>query len=296
MVEKGGLSIVTSLDLPLQKKVENIVRTEVDKDINYNLTNGAALVTNPKNGDILAMVGSRDYENEDFGKVNITTSLRQPGSSVKVITYSAALAKGYTAATMINDSATVFGLPGQSYAPVNYDGVFHGNVSLRIALANSINVPAVKTLQVVGIETMVNLAKNMGITTWNDPQKYGLSLTLGAAEVKMTDMATVYGTLSNEGQRVDLNPIIKITDSQGQKIFEKKDVQKSQVLDPGVSYIISNILADNAARSLEFVPYSPLNIPAYEVSVKTVTSVMVRDNCTKCIKPNILTAVWVGNT
>ncbi|HKC14606.1 MAG TPA: transglycosylase domain-containing protein, partial [Patescibacteria group bacterium] len=175
MVEKGGLSIVTSLDLPLQKKVENIVRTEVDKDINYNLTNGAALVTNPKNGDILAMVGSRDYENEDFGKVNITTSLRQPGSSVKVITYSAALAKGYTAATMINDSATVFGLPGQSYAPVNYDGVFHGNVSLRIALANSINVPAVKTLQVVGIETMVNLAKNMGITTWNDPQKYGLS-------------------------------------------------------------------------------------------------------------------------
>src|SRR5260221_7879688 len=115
---------------------------------------------------------------------------------------------------------------------------------------------------------MVNLDRNMGITTWNDPQKYGLSLTLGAAEVKMTDMATVYGTLSNEGQRVDLDPVLKITDAQGQTIYEKKDTPKRQVLDPGISYIISNILSDNGARTLEFGPSSPLNIPGYEVSVK----------------------------
>lgn len=291
MVEKGGLNITTSLDLSLQQKAENIVRTEVEKDVNYNLTNGAALVTNPKNGDILAMVGSRDYENPDFGKVNLTTSLRQPGSSVKVITYSAALAKGYTAATIINDSSTNFG----NYAPVNYDGTFHGNVSLRIALANSINIPAVKTLQTIGVSNMIALAKNMGITTWNNPEKYGLSITLGAAEVKMTDMATAYGTLANEGDRVDLNPVLKITDSQGQTVYEKKDVFKTKVLDPGIAYIISNILSDNGARSMEFGANSPLNIPNYEISVKTGTSDRLRDNWTIGYTSNFLTAVWVGN-
>jgi len=295
MVEKGGLNVVTSLDLNLQQKAENIVRNEVDKDARFNLTNGAALVTNPKNGDILAMVGSKDYDDPDFGKVNITTSLRQPGSSVKPITYSAALSRGYTAATIINDSPATFGLPGPSYTPVNYDGVFRGNVSLRIALANSINLPAVKTLQAIGVDTMVDLAKKMGITTWSSPERYGLSLTLGAAEVKMTDMATVYGTLSNEGQRVDLNPVLKITDSQGQTIFEKKDAAKRQVLDPGISYIISNILADNAARAMEFGTNSPLNIKGYEVSVKTGTSDRFRDNWTIGYTQNFLTAVWVGN-
>lgn len=295
MVEKGGLNVVTSLDLNLQKKTEDIVRTEVDKDAKYNLTNGAALVTNPKNGDILAMVGSKDYDDPDFGKVNITTSLRQPGSSVKPITYSAALSRGYTAATMLNDSPTTFGLPGPSYTPVNYDGLFRGNVSLRIALANSINIPAVKTLQAIGVNTMVDLAKKMGITSWGSPERYGLSLTLGAAEVKMTDMATVYGTLSNQGQRVDLNPILKITDSQGETIFEKKDLPKRQVLDPGVSFIISSILSDNAARAMEFGLNSPLNVKGYEVSVKTGTSDRFRDNWTIGYTPNFLTAVWVGN-
>ncbi len=291
MVEKGGLNIITSLDLSLQQKAENIVRTEVDKDVKYNLTNGAALVTNPQNGDILAMVGSRDYENPDFGKVNLTTSLRQPGSSVKVITYSAALTRGYTAATIINDSPTNFG----SYKPVNYDGTFHGNVSLRIALANSINIPAVKTLQTIGVNNMIALAKNMGITTWNNPEKYGLSITLGAAEVKMTDMATVYGTLANGGDRVDLNPVLKITDSQGQTVYEKKNIFKTKVLDSGVSFIISNILNDNKARSMAFGANSPLNIPSYEISVKTGTSDRLRDNWTIGFTPNFLTAVWVGN-
>lgn len=294
MVEKGGLNVVTSLDLNLQKKVEDIVKGEVNNDANYNLTNGASLVTNPKNGDILAMVGSKDYEEPNFGKVNITTSLRQPGSSVKVITYSQALSQGFTAATIINDSQATFGGPGPSYSPVNYDGVFHGNVSLRIALANSINVPAVKTLQAIGVNNMLELAKRMGITTWDEPQKYGLAITLGAAEVKMTDMATVYGTLANEGQRVDLDPILKITDSQGQTVF-KKSKESQKVLDPGISYIISNILSDNNARTMEFGTSSPLNIPGYEVSAKTGTSDKFRDNWTIGYTPNFLVAVWVGN-
>ena len=294
MVEKGGLSVTTSLDLKLQEKAQEIVRGEVEKDTAYNLSNGGALVTNPKNGDILAMVGSKDYENEDFGRVNITTSERQAGSSVKPITYSVALGSGFTAATFLNDSPVSFGEPGlPAYSPVNYDGTFHGNVSLRIALANSINVPAVKTLYVLGVNKMLDQARRMGITTWDNPQNYGLSLTLGAAEVKMTDMATVYGTLANLGERVDLNPIVKVSDSQGNLIFEKKDIPKTRVLDSGVAYIISNILSDNAARAMEFGTNSPINIP--DVSVKTGTSDKIRDNWTFGYTPNFLVAVWVGN-
>ncbi|HZQ29809.1 MAG TPA: PBP1A family penicillin-binding protein [Patescibacteria group bacterium] len=296
MVEKGGLSVTTSLDLKLQENAEQIVRDEVDKDAVYNLTNGAALITNPKNGDILAMVGSKDYENPDFGKVNVTVSPRQPGSSVKPITYAAALSKGYTAATIIPDTPTAFGQGNgiTPYVPVNYDGKFHGNVSLRVALGNSINIPAVKTLQNIGVPTMINLAKNMGITTWDNPGKYGLAVTLGAAEVKMTDMAEAYGTFANLGERVDLDPILKISDSQGNTIYEKKPI-KSRVMDQGIAFIISSILSDEGARVMEFGTNTPLTIPGHDVSVKTGTSDSFRDNWTIGYTPSILTAVWVGN-
>ncbi len=294
LVEKGGLNVTTSLDLKLNEKVQNIVKNEVDKDGQYNLSNGAALVTNPKNGDILAMVGSKDFEDPNFGRVNITTSLRQPGSSVKPITYSAALMNRFTAATILNDSPVSFGDPGAiRYSPVNYDGRFHGNVSLRIALANSINVPAVKTLYSIGINKMLSLAQEMGITTWDSPQKYGLAVTLGAAEVKMTDMATVYGTLANLGDRVDLDPLLKVSDAQGNVLYEKTNPEKTPILDSGIAYIISNILSDNGARSMEFGTNSPLNIAG--VSVKTGTSDQLRDNWTIGYIPNYVVAVWVGN-
>lgn len=293
MVEKGGLTVVTSLDLKLQEKVQDIVRNEVDKSTKYNLSNGASLITNPKNGDILAMVGSKNYDEPEFGKVNITTSLRQPGSSVKPITYAVALSQNFTAATIINDSPTTFGAPGPTYTPANYDGRFHGNLSLRIALANSINVPAVKTLATIGVKTMIDQARRMGITTWDSPEKYGLALTLGAAEVRMTDMTQVYGTLANLGERVDINPILKITDSQGEIVFEKDNPSKTRVLDSAVAYIISSILSDNAARAMEFGNGSPLNIP--DVSVKTGTSDRLRDNWTIGYNPDFVVATWVGN-
>jgi len=293
MVEKGGLSVVTSLDLKLQEKVQDIVRNEIEKDALFNLSNGAALVTNPKNGDILSMVGSRNYDEPNFGKVNITTSLRQAGSSVKPITYSTALSLGFTPATILNDSQVTFGDSYQTYTPVNYDGRFHGNISLRIALANSINVPAVKTLAVIGVKTMVDQARKMGITTWDNPEKYGLAVTLGAAEIRMIDMATVYGTLANLGDRVDLNPVIKVSDSQGNVIFEKINTSKTKVLDSGIAYIISNILSDNGARAMEFGTSSPLNIP--DVSAKTGTSDQFRDNWTFGYTPNFVVSVWVGN-
>lgn len=296
IVEKGGLSVVTSLDLNTQNMAQDIVRQEVDNDSFLNLTNGAALITNPRNGDILAMVGSRDYNDENGGNVNLTTALRQPGSSIKIVTYAAALSQGFTAATILDDSPVVYKSPGApSYSPVNYDGAYHGLVPVRIALANSFNIPAVKTLNKIGIPAMINQAKKMGITTWGNPDQYGLSLTLGAAEVKMTDLATVYGTIANLGQRVDLNPFLKITDYQGNIIYQKDGLGKEQVMDAGVAFILGNILSDNNARSWEFGTNSPLNIPNHIVSVKTGTTDSKRDNWTVGFTTSYLVAVWVGN-
>jgi membrane peptidoglycan carboxypeptidase len=296
MVEKGGLNVKTSLDLNLQQDVQQIVSDEVANDIYLNLTNGAALVTNPKNGDVLAMVGSKDYNGEDGGNVNLTTALRQPGSSIKVVTYATALSDGFTAASILDDSPITYQIPGSTpYSPVNYDGAFHGRVPLRIAFANSFNIPAVKVLQKVGIQTMINTAKRMGITTWGNPDQYGLSITLGAAETKMTDMATVYGTIANLGKKVNLDPILKVSNYDSSVFYQKQEELPNLILDPGVAYIISNILADNNARSLEFGANSPLNISNHIVSVKTGTSDNKRDNWTIGFTPQYLTAVWVGN-
>ncbi len=296
LVEKGGLSVTTSLDLKLQNEAQNIVKTEVDNNFYLNLTNGAALITNPKNGDILAMVGSRDYNDPNGGNVNITTSLRQPGSSIKVITYATALSNGFTAATILDDSPVTYTSPGApTYSPVNYDGAFHGRIPLRLAFANSFNIPAVKTLQKVGIVNMVDMGKKMGITTWGEPSQYGLAITLGAAEVKMTDMAEVYGTIANSGNKVNLDPVLKITDYQGSLVYQKGAPEEKSVIDRGIAFIIANILSDNKARSLAFGANSLLDIPNHTVSVKTGTSDNKRDNWTVGFTPSRLVAVWVGN-
>ena len=295
MVEKGGLRVKTTIDLDIQNKAQNIVAEEVSSASGLSVGNGAALITNPKTGEILAMVGSKDYQDSDGGKVNLTTSLRQPGSSIKPITYAAALSNNFTAATILEDTPVSFSSPGgPTYSPVNYDGAFHGRVSLRIALANSYNIPAVKTLNRIGVPTMVDLAKKMGISTWKDPDNYGLSITLGAAEVKMTDMAAVYGVLANGGKRVDVNPILEITDVQGY-LVEKNQPKAREVLDQGVSFILSHILADNGARARAFGPNSILNIPGHTVSVKTGTSDNKRDNWTIGYTPSYVVATWVGN-
>ncbi|OGH05157.1 MAG: hypothetical protein A2W22_05805 [Candidatus Levybacteria bacterium RBG_16_35_11] len=293
MVEKGGLTVKTSLDLKTQEQAQEIVKNEVLNNSAYGISNGAALVTNPTNGDVLAMVGSIDYYEPNGGNVNVTTSLRQPGSSIKIVTYAAALSHGFTAATILDDSPVTYSSYNTPYSPVNYDGRFHGKVPLRLAFANSFNIPAVKTLNAIGIPTMVNLGKQMGITTWTDPKDYGLSITLGAAEVKMTDMATVYGTVANSGKKVTTNPILKITDYKGKVIEEKGSDDGEKVLDPAIAYILSNILQDNRARSIEFGPNSALNIP--NVSVKTGTSDNKRDNWTIGYTSQRLVAVWVGN-
>lgn len=295
-VERGGLKVTTTLDIDTQKMAEQIVSDEVDRDGYLGIGNGAALITDPKSGDILAMVGSRDYFDTDRdGNVNVTTSLRQPGSTIKLITYSLALSKGMTEATILDDTPLTVSYQGSpSYTPVNYDGKFHGKVPLRIAFANSFNIPAVRVAQKLGVDELVSFGKKMGISSWGSPDNYGLSITLGAAEVSMVDLATAYGTIANNGSRVTLNPILQITDAEG-RTLEQKKATSEQIVSPGVAFIVSDILSDNRARSIEFGSNSPLTVSNQRVSVKTGTTDNKRDNWTIGYTPDILVATWVGN-
>lgn len=296
-VEKGGLSVVTSLELKTQGMTQKAVFDEVEQNAQLGFTNGAVLVTNPKNGDILAMVGSKDFADENGGNVNVTTAPRQPGSAIKIVTYAAALSRGFTAATMLNDSPVSFptapGLP--AYTPVNYDGRLYGTLPLRYAFGNSLNIPAVKTLSRIGIPTFVSLGKKMGIKSWGGADRYGLPITLGGAEVTMLDLATAYGVVANGGVRVDLNPTLRLTDGKGNVLEEKNTPLGEPVLDEGAAFILSDILADNKARERAFGPNSLLVIPGKTVSVKTGTSDNKRDNWTVGFTPSLVAVVWVGN-
>ncbi|NTU46560.1 PBP1A family penicillin-binding protein [Candidatus Roizmanbacteria bacterium] len=295
LVEQGGLSITTTLDLPLQQKAEQILREELEKIKNLNVTNGAILVTKPKTGEILAMVGSVDYFAAPSGAYNVTTALRQPGSSIKPLMYSLALDRGYTAASLIDDSPVSFPNPwGPAYTPLNYDGRYHGKVPLRMALANSYNIPAVKVLNAVGVDSFVEQAKRLGITTWTDQSRFGLSLTLGGGEVHMTDMAEAYGTFANAGNKATLSPVKGIYKIDGSTLYAFQPEQK-KVLNEGVAFIISHILADNFARQNAFGAHSSLEIPGYTISVKTGTTNDKKDNWTIGYNGDYLVAVWVGN-
>src|SRR3989344_2465196 len=294
VVSQGGLKIYTSLDLDLQKEVEKIISSEISSLSSLNVQNGAAMVTDGKTGQILSMVGSRDYHYPGFGNFNVTLSLRQPGSSIKVVTYAAAFKAGYSPGNTILDTPISFKDPwGKSYTPVNYDGTFRGPVSIRQALGSSLNIPAVKMLYTIGLDSMIQTAKDMGITTFNKPQNYGLSITLGGADIRMIDMMTVYGTLSNVGQLQRVTPILKVTDSTGEVLEEYKSDTKTAIK-PGIAYLVTSILTDNNARSLAFGPNSLLNLgPA--VAVKTGTSDNKRDNWTFGYTSDFVVGVWVGN-
>lgn len=294
-IETGGLSVSTTLDLNIQTEAETILREELEKIKYLDVSNGAILVTRPKTGEILAMVGSVDYFASPSGAFNVTTALRQPGSSIKPIMYSLALEKNYTAASIIDDTPVVFVAAGaEPYRPVNYDGRFHGKVQLRYALANSYNVPAVKILQTLGVAQLINHGKRMGITTWGDTSQYGLSLTLGGGEVTMIDMATAMGVFANGGERVNLTPIKRLQDTSGRSL-DYENTPPTKVMNEGVAYIISDILSDNIARQAAFGAGSALEIPGYKVAVKTGTTDQKKDNWTIGYTPDFLVAVWVGN-
>ncbi len=294
-VEEGGLNVITSLDLDIQNEAEKIVKEELEKVAALNISNAGMLVTKPETGEILAMVGSADYFAEPSGAFNVTTGFRQPGSSIKPVTYALALENGYTAATILDDVPTAFGIPGGApYVPVNYDGRFHGRVPLRYALANSFNIPAVKLLNTFGVDQLIIFGRKMGITTWDDSSRFGLSLTLGGGEVRMTDMATVFGTLANQGERVMVTGVKRVYDARNKTLFDYSP-RKKRVVSEETSYILSDILSDNFARRWEFGTRSALEIPGYKVAVKTGTTDMKKDNWTIGYTPDFVVTVWVGN-
>ena len=301
VVEQGGLRVTTTLDLDLQEFAEATVATEVAKLEKYDVGNGASLVTRPKSGEILAMVGSKDYfaEDED-GKVNIIFANRQPGSSIKPLNYALALRdERITPSTVLADIPTCFVVAGQPlYCPRNYDGQFHGAVQTRFALGSSYNLPAVKVLALNGIDNFVEFATNMGITTFTNPDNYGLSLTLGGGEVKPYDMAVAFGVFANQGIKQPLISILKVEDWRGEVLEEVDldEIEGDRVLDPDVSFLISHILHDNNARVPAFGESSFLNVGGHpEVSVKTGTTNDRRDNWTIGYTSHILVATWVGN-
>lgn len=303
LVENGGLTVTTTLDYSIEKEAEKIVKEEIDKLKNFKVGNGAAAVMDPKTGEILAMVGSKDYfDTENDGNFNAALGSRQPGSSLKPIMYATAFEKGYTPATMIMDVKTEFpsGDPKNPvYAPVNYDGKYNGPMQLRFALGNSINVPAVKMLAKVGIKDVMQNAFDMGIENWEPTQKnienVGLSLVLGGREATLLQEVTAFSVLANGGVKQDPVAILKVVDPKGNTIFENKKRSGNRVLPANVVYLVSHILLDNVARTLVFGPNSYLNIPGKTVSAKTGTTDDKRDNWTLGYTPSYSVGVWVGN-
>lgn len=304
LVEQGGLKVTTTLDWKIQEQAEKIVKEEVEKLKTLKVSNGAAVVIDPQTGQILAMVGSKDYNATESGglKFNVVTQgLRQPGSAIKPVIYAAAFKKGYTPATLLMDVETHF--PGgegkPDYIPKNYDGKFRGPVQVRLALGNSINVAAVKMLAMVGIKEALATAYEMGLTTLKPTDdnltKLGLSLTLGGGEVKLLDLTSAFGVLATGGLRQEPISILKVQDNHGKTLFEAKPTLGQKVLSPQVAFLVSHILADNEARKDIFGPNSWLVVPGKTVSVKTGTTDDKKDNWTVGYTPSFAVGVWVGN-
>ncbi len=303
MVEQGGLKVTTTLDWKIQQEAEKIVKEEVDKLKGLQVSNGAAAVLDPKTGEILAMVGSKDYSATDTGglKFNVVTQgLRQPGSAIKPIIYATAFKKGYTPTTLIMDVETHF--PGgdkPDYIPKNYDGKFRGPIQVRYALANSINIVAVKMLAMVGVKDALVTAYDMGLNTLkptdDNLKRLGLSMTLGGGEVTLLDLTSAFGVFATGGVRHEPLSILKVQDTHGKTLFEAKPGSGQRVLSPQVSFLISNILSDNEARKEVFGPSSWLVVSGKTVSVKTGTTDDKRDNWTVGYTPSFAVGVWVGN-
>jgi penicillin-binding protein 1C len=302
LVENGGLKVYTTLDLDLQTSAQDIVAEEIEKVKDFNITNGSVMVLDPKSGEILTMVGSKDYFSTEIdGKFNVAVNgLRQPGSSIKPVTYLTALREGYTPSSMLIDVLTTFA-PNDTtkpYEPKNYDGKYHGPVALRTALGSSLNTTAVKLLARVGVQNMLQTAFDMGFVTLEPTtenlRNFGLAVTLGGGEVHLIDTVTAYSSFANGGHRVEPVSILKVEDHDGNILYEYKPVEGKKVLDPGEAFLINDILSDNNARLLAFGANSLLNT-GKPIAVKTGTTNDQRDNWTIGWSQTTMVGVWVGN-
>ncbi|PIV47283.1 hypothetical protein COS21_00785 [bacterium (Candidatus Gribaldobacteria) CG02_land_8_20_14_3_00_41_15] len=299
MIEQEGLKIYTTLDLYKQKIAEEVIAAQAEKnEKNYEATNAALISLDPKTGQILAMVGSRDYFNDEIdGQVNVTTSPRQPGSSLKPVVYAAAFLRGYTPDTVLYDVVTNFSVdPNNPYEPHNYDSKEHGPVTIRKALAGSLNIPAVKTIYLAGIDNVLNLAADFGYTTLSDRSRFGLSLVLGGGEVKLIEHANAYSVFAREGLINPIAAILKIEDKNGKVIEEFKKPEEKRVLDPKVARMVNGILSDNSARAYIFGENNWLTLGSRPIAAKTGTTNDYHDAWTMGYTPSIVTGVWVGNS
>lgn len=320
-VNRSGFRVKTSLDLTYQAIAQKAVAAQVARLAKQKVTNGGLISFDPYSGEILSMVGSMDWANEDFGKFNVVFARRQPGSSFKPIVYTKAFSDGMKTTDILHDKPTDY----SGYKPKNYDGKFRGDVTLRKALANSLNVPAVELLNKVGVRDAVDLAKDMGMTTLTDPDRYGLSLVLGGGEVELFELTRAYGVLATGGELVPSHPILAIEDKLGKKIYEYNPFTKKEednfnpgvislfegtaepfkdkfiggggskrVVDEASAYLTTHILADDKARGEIFGTGSALLL-SRQSGAKTGTTDDYRDSWTIGYTPDVVTGVWIGN-
>jgi len=305
-VVNQGLSIITTLDVEMQNDAEEIVnRYALSNATRFNAENAALVAVDPKTGQILTMVGSRNYFDPDIdGNYNIALTHRQPGSAFKPFVYAAAIAKGYTPEAILFDLPTQFSTacsPGDvynneapCYAPQNYDQTFRGPMTLTKALQQSINIPAVQTLYLAGVKNVIDLATRMGIEGLGDPKSYGLSFALGAAEVRLLDITSAYGVFGNDGIRHAPTGILEVTDKKG-KVLEKYEERGEMILDANVARQMASIMSNNEARVPAYSPNNPLTVAGFDVAAKTGTTNESRDAWTVGYTPTLAVGVWAGN-
>jgi 1A family penicillin-binding protein len=304
-VYNGRLRITTTLDWNLQQESEKIIREGALKnEKNFRASNAGLVAIDPKSGQVLAMVGSRDYSDSSVdGQVNVTLAHRQPGSAFKPFAYATAFKKGYTPDTVLFDLKTQFSTACSPYdfsntypcyAPDDYDGIFRGPMTLRDALAQSINVVAVKTLYLAGIQETINTARDLGITTLTDSKRYGLTLVLGGGEVTLLEMTAAYGAFANDGVRYETTPLLKVANANGNTL-ETYEAKGTQVLDKEIARKINSVLSDNNARAPAFGAGSPLYFQNADVADKTGTTNDYRDAWVIGYTPKIVVGAWAGN-
>ena len=309
VLNNGGLRVITTIDMDLQQKAEEIVKQYVAmNEKKFNAHNAGLVAIDPKTGQILVMVGSRDYfDVAHEGNFNVALAKRQPGSAFKPFVYAAAFEKGYTPDTVVFNVRTEFStrcdpegnpLPGATasmcYRPENYDHQYTGPMSLRNALAQSVNVPAVKMLYLVGLDSALDMAQRLGITTLTNKARYGLTLVLGGGEVSLLDMTSAYGVFANDGKRDPYTGILRIEDAEG-NVMTEYTPHETQVINPEIARKISNVLSDNAARAPAFGEQSYLHFDNHQVAVKTGTTNNYRDAWIVGYTPSLAVGAWAGN-
>jgi len=296
-LEKEGLKVITTLDWDKQQIAQKIVHDKAfENKEKYNAENSALTAIDPSNGDIITMVGSRDYFDEEIdGQVNVSIRDRQPGSSFKPYAYLYAFQKGYTPETILYDVETKFSNGDDDYKPQNYDGTFHGPLKMKKALGMSLNIPAVKTLYLAGPQEVIEFAKQLGITSLNDPKRYGLSLVLGGGEVKLIDHTAAFSVFANNGIKHDKRSILKIEDKAGKIIEEAYDSEGERIVDEKYVAMLSHILSTNKYRVDAFGTNNPLRFDERPVAAKTGTTNENRDAWTVGYTPDVAVGVWSGN-